>query len=467
MVRLQQNTILIFALLPSIPSDFGDTNFRICTPPMISGMGGEGQLGHGDGHLNHILSTFTKVVGLEGHSISQVSCGDLHTVVLTFDGCVYTFGSNEEGQLGHPMESQRTPQKVTGCLESEKVVFVASNAYYTACITEDGDTFTWGDGEHGQLGHGDNKNQSSPKIVAGLAGKHAKQVACGESHTIVCTEDGRVYSFGDAAHGQLGHGNSETALTPILIQQAQLEGKCVVQVACGSVHSMALTSDGRLYTWGNGEDGRLGHGSELSTCVPSIVESLMDYKVINIACNHEHSAALVDSKRSSYAKKMKAMIDNETCSDVVFLLKDGERIHANKGILIGQSEYFQAMFRSGMKESIENEVVVGDCSKGVFLLLLEYLYKGEVDIGMKDAKDLYVLSDRYQEDGLSSQCLEVIEGGLTNTNAIDLLAATDGAGLDALKDICMEHVVANLKSIKKEGVDSLSRSLMVELLKSV
>ena len=53
---------------------------------------------------------------------------------------------------------------------------------------------------------------------------------------------------------------------------------------------------------------------------------------------------------------------------------------------------------------------------------------------MKDAKDLYVLSDRYQEDGLSRECLGVIEGGLSNTNAIELLAEADCLGLVALKD---------------------------------
>ena len=178
---------------------------------------------------------------------------------------------------------------------------------------------------------------------------------------------------------------------------------------------MLLTSDGRLYTWGDGRNGQLGHGSNLKSGVPSVVECLLGCNVVQIASQQGHSVALVESKRSS--KKMKAMVNDETCSDVVFLLKDGdERIHANRGLLIGQSEYFRAMFRSGMKESISNEVEVQDCSKGVFLLFLEYLYSGEVDIGMDDAIELYVISDRYQEDNLNVRCLEVIEKGLTHGN---------------------------------------------------
>ena len=118
--------------------------------------------------------------------------------------------------------------------------------------------------------------------------------------------------------------------------------------------------------------------------------------------------------------------------------------------------------------SIENEVVVGDCSKGVFLLLLEYLYKGEVDIGSEDAKELYVLSHRYQEDDLSAQCIGVIEKGLTHASVIGLMVEAESLGLDALKDVCMEYVVSNYgTSIKNQGFDSLSPSLMLELLNNI
>ena len=436
------------------------------TPP-YSGWGLKGQLGHGN-HNN--LSTFTKVVGLEGQDTCQVACSEEHTIVLTSEGCVYTFGSNKYGKTGHGVTrgKQSTPKKVTGCLESKKVVFVSANGHHSACITEDGDTFTWGAGCSGQLGHGDVVNRSAPKPVDGLAGKKAKEVACGLNHTIVITEDGRVYTFGHGELGQLGHCSFENKLTPTLIQQVQLEGKDVVQVACGRLHTMALTSDGRLYSWGNGMSGKLGHGSELSSAVPSVVESLLGHKVVHISSYNAHSVAFVESKRSPYAKKMKAMINDETCSDVVFLLKDNGRVHANKGLLIGQSEYFRAMFRSGMKESMSNEVEVRDCSKEVFLLFLEYLYNGEVEIAIEHAKELCVLSDRYQETDLSKECLAVVEKGLNDTNAIEVLAEVDVLGLDALKDICMDYVVSNYrKCFKREIIEALSPSLAVELLVNI
>jgi hypothetical protein len=388
---------------------------------------------------------------------------------LTSEGCVYTFGSNEEGQTGHGVTegNQSIPKKVNGCLESKKVVFIASNGEHTACITEDGDTYTWGEGEYGRLGHGDETSRSTPKLVDGLVGKKAKEVACGGRHTIVLTENGRVYSFGDGDSGQLGHCNFENQLTPTLIN-VPLERKCIVQLACGWAHSMALTSDGHLYTWGDGVGQNLGHGgSDVNYCVPSIVESLVGYNVLHISSKFAHCIALVDDSKRCYAKKMKSMINDETCSDVVFVFKDGKRAHAMKGFLIGQSEYFRAMFRSGMKENKENVVEVPDCSKRVFLLFLEYLYLGEVDIVIDNAIELYELSDRYQEDGLSRLCLGAVERGLSDANAIELLVEADGVGLVALKNVCMEYVVSNYGSIKREGIDSLSLSLMSDLLKSL
>ena len=87
------------------------------------------------------------------------------------------------------------------------------------------------------------KNHSMPKLADGLKGKTATDVACGGYHTILCAVDGEIYSFGRGALGQVGHGNFDNKFTPTIIKQVQLEGKCVVKVACGWYHSMALTTD--------------------------------------------------------------------------------------------------------------------------------------------------------------------------------------------------------------------------------
>ena len=72
---------------------------------------------------------------------------------------------------------------------------------------------------------------------------------------------------------------------------------------------MALTSEGRVYTWGHGEDGKLGHGSESNHCPSHVLEGLMGYKVVHITSHSGHSAALIDGSKQSYATMvMKSMI---------------------------------------------------------------------------------------------------------------------------------------------------------------
>lgn len=78
-----------------------------------------------------------------------------------------------------------------------------------------------------------------------------------------------MLSWGDGEDGKLGHGNTTTLDSPKIIE-ALLE-KRVVFIACGSSHSAATTSDGELYTWGQGQYGRLGHGDEISQYTPKLV----------------------------------------------------------------------------------------------------------------------------------------------------------------------------------------------------
>ena len=99
----------------------------------------------------------------------------------------------------------------------------------------------------------------------------------------------------------------------------------------------------------------------------------------------------------------------------------------------------------------ENEMEIPGCSKDLFLLFLDYLYNGEVDIReVEDAIELYVLSDRYQENNLSISCLEVVARGLNDTIAIELLVKVDGLGI-CCSEGCL-HGICGIKlwKIRKE-----------------
>ena len=90
--------------------------------------------------------------------------------------------------------------------------------------------------------------------------------------------------------GRLGHGQDRHRFTPTII--STLKNIFITQVACGDFHTGAVTNEGRVYTWGKGDDGRLGHNSEQTQLEPKLVEALSSKKVIHLDCGYVASAAV-------------------------------------------------------------------------------------------------------------------------------------------------------------------------------
>ena len=100
-------------------------------------------------------------------------------------------------------------------------------------------------------------------ICPRYADQHAEMmVACAEEHTVVATEGGGVYTFGHGEEGQLGHGDEEDQLAPRRVPAAGFNGERVVMVAAGGGHTVALSEAGHVFTWGYGRNGQLGHGDQ-------------------------------------------------------------------------------------------------------------------------------------------------------------------------------------------------------------
>lgn len=83
---------------------------------------------------------------------------------------------------------------------------------------------------------------------------------------------GQVWSWGDGDYGKLGRGGSDGCKTPKLVEK--LQDLDIVKVCCGSQFSLALTKDGQVYTWGKGDNQRLGHGTDEHVRYPKLLDSL-------------------------------------------------------------------------------------------------------------------------------------------------------------------------------------------------
>ena len=186
------------------------------------------------------------------------------------------------------------PQKVVQPdLPAKLLQQVACGGAHTLLVTASGRLLSCGLGEHGQLGLGSLESTGVFQEVAGV--ESIAHVAAGHWHSLAVSKKGTVYSWGANKHQQLGVPASalpSASGTAVPIAVTALHGAGVRQVACGALHSMAVTDDGEVYTWGYGKDGRLGHGDEDDLGLPRRVEALRGEKIKSVFAGHDVSAAV-------------------------------------------------------------------------------------------------------------------------------------------------------------------------------
>uniref|UniRef100_A0A4X1U0U5 HECT-type E3 ubiquitin transferase n=1 Tax=Sus scrofa TaxID=9823 RepID=A0A4X1U0U5_PIG len=260
-----------------------DGSVRAC------GKGSYGRLGLGDSNNQSTLKKLT----FEPHrSIKKVSSSkgsDGHTLAFTTEGEVFSWGDGDYGKLGHGNSStQKYPKLIQGPLQGKVVVCVSAGYRHSAAVTEDGELYTWGEGDFGRLGHGDSNSRNIPTLVKDIS--NVGEVSCGSSHTIALSKDGRtVWSFGGGDNGKLGHGDTNRVYKPKVIEA--LQGMFIRKVCAGSQSSLALTSTGQVYAWGCGAC--LGCGSSEATALrPKLIEELAATRIVDISIGDSHCLAL-------------------------------------------------------------------------------------------------------------------------------------------------------------------------------
>lgn len=296
-----------------------------------------GQLGHSDTeHMPKDVEGYPYqpvpllVESLQDVCIVQISCGDAHTVALSREGLLYSWGGGGCGQLGHS-ETSKMPKDEDGCpyqptprvvehLRPHVVSTIACGKAHTIAVSDRGRMYTWGAGACGQLGHPDTSSfpsdedgypfQPVPREVEQLREHRVISTACGDVHTLALTDVGHVYSFGGGSYGQLGVKDvgampvdaDNCPYMPTPQRVAGLEG--IVRLACGDSHSLTVDRDGRLFCWGANSCGQLGITNPDDPRIrkdpdgiphlptPALLDALADQRVVDIACGEAHSLAV-------------------------------------------------------------------------------------------------------------------------------------------------------------------------------
>ena len=278
---------------------------------------------------------------------NQICCGYNHVLAVTESGELYSWGSNTYGQLGHGTTFGVCYPKRVERLAGDPVLRIAAGGAHSFAVMYNAAVWAWGLNASGQLGIGvdydPDKYKTAPVPVDAFRGLLLKQIACGHAHTLFVADDGRIFACGDNTHGQLGIGaaaaaastyssspvllssssssSSLTTTTPTLstspsmfgggsgISSTSGTGYCCCQtptyvriqsthrihsVACGYDHSCACTEAGKVYTWGYGDQGQLGHGVFEDESTPRAVATLSSKYITAIYCGHYCTAALTD-----------------------------------------------------------------------------------------------------------------------------------------------------------------------------
>ncbi|KAL8029434.1 hypothetical protein ABFX02_14G224800 [Erythranthe guttata] len=238
--------------------------------------------------------------------VQNIACGGRHASLVSKQGEIFSWGEELGGRLGHGVDSDVLHPKLIDALSNTNIELVACGEYHSCAVTLSGDLYTWGDGHFGILGHGNEVSHWVPKRVNGpLEGIHVSSISCGPWHTAVVTSAGQLFTFGDGTFGVLGHGDRESVSKPREVES--LKGLRTVRAACGVWHTAAVVevmvgsssssncSSGKLFTWGDGDKGRLGHGDKEPKLVPTCVAALVEPNFCRVACGHSLTVALTTS----------------------------------------------------------------------------------------------------------------------------------------------------------------------------
>ena len=263
---------------------FSEPLFASTSGQLIAwGSNGGGQLGSLDMDLDALGTV--EVHGMENRHVSVIAAGEFHAAAVC-DGQCFTWGYNDSGQLG------RYSGELDSIPESVNISGFMSVQTGSARETNNDSLFKYQriavlkqDGENDYLG--------SVGSEARTSGKCAK-VACGRSHTLVLTDLGEIFTFGNGAFGALGHGGEDNLPLPRMVDALSVPGFVVTDIFCGEKHSACIVEGGQALTWGCGLEGQLGHSSNESLSIPRKVEHLRGVRVTTIACADSHTAFVTD-----------------------------------------------------------------------------------------------------------------------------------------------------------------------------
>lgn len=247
------------------------------------GLNINGQLGD-----NSQMNRSSPVLVVGAHSFIAVAAGALTSYGLKVNGQIWAWGGNGGGELGNGGTTPKSSPVIVVVHSFVKIASGINNEYsHILALQANGQCYAWGYNPYGEVGDNTSANlRGSPVPVAG---SHSfTEIVGGGNHSLALKSNGEVWSWGGNFYGQLGNNgtyyNNESS--PVLVVGAH----SFVKVAAGLYHSLALKVDGSVFSWGYNANGELGI-NDTTTC-SSPMQVVGNHSFIDIKAGGYHSLAL-------------------------------------------------------------------------------------------------------------------------------------------------------------------------------
>ena len=236
------------------------------------------------------------VIDEDAKTAPMISAGNAHVIALKSDGTVWAWGLNSNGQLGIGGVSNVYEPTNIKDLNGKNVIAIHAGEYHSIALTSDGDVYTWGANEHGQLGLNDasvfvakpTKVNNLPEVVS---------ISAGKEHTMLLDADGYVYSFGNNAVGQLGVPTTESISRSPVVAQG-LNKVISISIGAGGNSTKAVRYDGTVWGWGENTANQIDHTNNPKYDYPVKIDlGEFNGHVVRTYDGLSHVAALLDNGR--------------------------------------------------------------------------------------------------------------------------------------------------------------------------
>ena len=293
--------------------------------------------------MDDFLKSSHKVKSSE--KIVDIVCGSCFNYARSSSGRLYSWGIGESGELGRIVGDVKNKEQeynkdiiYTQHLLPQVVVHkdtdtgsnvpvqsckaVGCGAYHALFTTSEGDgntLYATGLNNYGQLGLEDaegvvEKWRTVPEVVSKAKHLNICQIQAGEHHSVVLTVEGKVFSFGRGDSGQLGRkapDNSKGQVQEGYFDAnpgrviGEMRGCAIKQISCGSNHTLAVSTKSKVFAWGYGDNGSLGHGKvDGDLLFPAMIrekelKTSQGYSVAHVEAGGQHSCLILKKIKSA------------------------------------------------------------------------------------------------------------------------------------------------------------------------